>query len=79
MFPPLLAVALAWDAVTGANPPVQGYRLYYGPNPGAQTTFKQVDNVTTGEITGLPRVCPFISYAGRSTGQRRSALQQCLD
>jgi uncharacterized repeat protein (TIGR02543 family) len=42
-----------WNTVA-ANPAVQGYRLYYGPNPGTQSVYQQiVGNVTTGQITGL--------------------------
>ena len=50
----LLAVAFSWDAVTNAFPPVEGYRIYYGPTSGQQTVFVEAGNNTTGQVTGLP-------------------------
>ncbi len=49
-----LAVWLAWDAPTTGQLPVQGYRIYYGPTSGQQTIFKDVGNVTAGEVTNMP-------------------------
>jgi hypothetical protein len=71
MFNLLLAVTLAWNPLAPTTPPVQGYRLYYGPNPGAQTVFKDVGNVTAGQITGLPTGVPIyiVCRAYNSTGE----------
>ena len=50
----LLAVSFSWNAVTNAYPPVQGYRIYYGPTSGQQTISVEAGNNTTGQVTGLP-------------------------
>jgi hypothetical protein len=57
----VLAVWLAWDALTGAQ--VDGYRIYYGTTSGQQSIFYDVGNITTGEVKDLP-VGIVRAYAG---------------
>ena len=69
MIPFVLAIILAWDpSVT--PPPVSGYRLKYGTQPGIYTVVQDAGTATQTEVTGLaPGTYYFAAFAYNDTGE----------
>ncbi len=64
-----LAITLAWDPSL-TPPPVNGYRLKYGTQPGIYTVVQDVGTAIQAEITGLaPGTYYFAAFAYNAAGE----------
>jgi hypothetical protein len=61
------SVSLAWDPSPSQN--VDGYRLYYGPTPGAQTVFVAAGLNTSATVDVAPGRHYFVARAFNAAGE----------
>jgi hypothetical protein len=73
MIPFVLAIILAWDpSVT--PPPVSGYRLKYGTQPGVSTVVQGAGTSSRTEVIGLaPGTYYFAAFAYNDAGESTSS------